>query len=653
MKWLRKAWLSARDLRSGLLWMLSAFLIGLGAKLWLIGRFGTPLPFWDQWEEARVVYLPYFAGKLSLADLFSAHNEHRIFFTRIYGLALLLLNGQWDGQLQMVLNAIIHCATLAGLGVLMCRWVERKYWILVWLPLVVVLSLPFGWENSLAGFQSQFYFLVVFSLLTLWLLGLHPPGSVKWWCGTATAVMALFTVASGFLAAAAVFTLVLLRIWRRPATWRQEVVTLAFCGFVVAAGLLLKVDVRHHQVLQAHSVGEFLAALGANLAWPWIVVPPFALLNLLPLGVLAWCYFRQGDRRPAEEMTLALGAWTVLQGAATAYARGAEGRPPGWRYMDSSSFILIADCFSIALLFSRYWPLKVFLGSLNSRLLRSLPWLARSARPLLLGTFLLWGLACATGLALLTARAWQVDIPERELYYRAQLRQARAFLATDDVHVFDHIPKSQLLCYQGDPLAPPLHYEAEWTVQYLRNPVIRKILPACARLPLEVKADPEATEGFVPKGFRLAKREPPTEDSWGSWSVQGPAAVGTFESLPIRKSRYPYLEIPVAGDLGKEGLSLELVDPTTGRRTPVEPCHTPGNRWRDCLVRAPAGEFKIVAGDTSATAWFAFKPPRELGRLSFWALEMVASWKYLLFAGLSLFLFTLAMLRGRKRSSEH
>jgi hypothetical protein len=32
---------------------------------------------------------------------------------------------------------------------------------------------------------------------------------------------------------------------------------------------------------------------------------------------------------------------------------------------------------------------------------------------------------------------------------------------------------------------------------------------------------------------------------------------------------------------------------------------------------------------------------------------MVASWKYLLFAGLGLFLFNLAMLRGRKRSSEH
>ena len=367
-----------------------------------------------------MVYLPWFEGKLSWANLFSAHNEHRIFFTRIYGLGLLLLNGQWDGQLQMVANAFIHCATLAGLGWLMFRWLKKRYWIMVWLPLALALVLPFGWENSLAGFQSQFYFLLVFSLLTLWLLGLHPPKSARWWCGAATAVMALFTVASGFLAAAAVFALVMLRIAKRmvgrafqPAgsgdfpvagkpsrgTERghscpqlrplmhkaqnllgmsvehvaadknvrapldryeclpyQEVPTLIFCAAVILAGLLLKADVRFHHVFQAHSVGEFITALGCNLAWPWIVVPPFAVLNLLPVAALAWFYLKDREaEHPAEELTLVIGIWAILQGAAAAYARGAEGRPPGWRYMDSSSFILVANCFSIAVLLSHSW----------------------------------------------------------------------------------------------------------------------------------------------------------------------------------------------------------------------------------------------------------------------------------------------------------
>jgi hypothetical protein len=160
----------------------------------------------------------------------------------------------------------------------------------------------------------------------------------------ATAVTALFTVASGFLAAAAVFALVVLRIWRRPKTWKPQTVTLGVCAAVTVAGLVLKADVRMHHLLQAHSAGEFLSALGANLAWPWIVVPPFALLNLLPLAALAWSHFRGSGDDQAGELTLVIGLWTILQGAATAYARGAEGKPPGWRYTDSSSFILIANC---------------------------------------------------------------------------------------------------------------------------------------------------------------------------------------------------------------------------------------------------------------------------------------------------------------------
>ena len=629
--------------QNGWLWVLSLFLTGLGAKLWLVHRFGTPMPIWDQWMEAFGVYLPYFEGKLTVADLFSAHNEHRIVFTRLYSLGLLLLNGQWDNQLQMVVNALIHCATMAGLGWLMFRWFEKRFWILLWLPLALVLVLPFGWENSLAGFQSQFYFLLGFSLLTLWLLVLSPPKSARWWCGVAAAIMALFTVASGFLAAAAVLALVVLRVWRRPKICKQQIPTLAFCAAVVVVGLLLKADVRHHHLLQAHSVGEFLAALGNNLAWPWIVVAPFALLNLLPIAVLGWRYFQEQDEvHPAAEMTLVIGLWTVLQGAAAAYARGAEGKPPGWRYMDSSSFILIANCVSIAILLSRYSASPDASGNSKYSIGHPVPWPIRSARSVLVIFFSLWALACVVGLALLTSRAWQIDIPERQFFQRAQLQHARAFLATDDFHVFDRKPRPQLALYDGNPYAPRPRYEAEWLVHTLRDPRIREILPACARQPLEVRVDRAATRGFVTKGFRLARREPHTEVSWGSCTSQGLSQTGNFESLPIRKSCLPYLEIPVAGYLGRTNLLLELIDLTTGERIPVKSRATAGEQWLNCYVKAPSGEFKILARASNETAWFAFKAPREVGRLSFWAVHALDAWRYLLLAGLGLLLLDVA-----------
>ena len=140
-------------------------------------------------------------------------------------------------------------------------------------------------------------------------------------------------------------------------------------------------------------------------------------------------------------MTLAIGIWAILQGAAAAYARGADGRPPGWRYMDSSSFILIANCFSIAVLLSRYSPPPLAglrFSILNSQF--SIP------RPILLLVFTLWAVACGVAWHCSASRAWRIDIPERHFYHRAQLQNTRAFMATDDIHVFDHKPKPQLLC---------------------------------------------------------------------------------------------------------------------------------------------------------------------------------------------------------------
>ena len=619
--------------RNDWLWMLSLFLVGLGAKLWLIHRSGTPLPFWDQWEEARVVYIPYFEGRLSLADLFAPSNEHRMFFNWFYALALLLFNGQWDNQVQMVANALLYSAGLTGFAWVMARRLGRNSWPVIVLPLMLALALPIAWENTLAGFHSQVYSAVLVALLTLWLLGGHEPGCYQWGLGVLAALASLCLPTSGIISSAAICALLGLRFIREPRSWKRYWPTLAVCFLIAGCGLSLRVAVPHHRALMAHSATEFLVYLGKYLAWPWIVVPTFAVFNIFPLLTLAWFYLR--DRQapmPGEELVLAVGLWAVLQGAATAYARGAM-EYVQWRYMDSSCFITVTNCFSIAFL-------------VNHRLRGS------RRRAIWFAAFTLWGVAGVTGLALLAARALQIDIPERQFYQRAQLQHTRAFMATDDPRVFDRKPKPQLPMYEGDPYAPRQVHEGEKLAKALRNPIIRDILPACVRPPLEVRADPEATRGFVTNGVRLSRPEPPTEVCWGSCSGPGHGNIRRFESLPIPQSRLPYLEIPVAGYLGAPNLSLELVDLPSGNRMSVKPAQTAGERWLNCYVPAPAGQFKIVAQDASGAAWFAFKAPREMGRLSFWTIQVLAAWKYLLFAGLGLFLFNLAALRARKRNAD-
>jgi hypothetical protein len=591
-------------------WAASLFLAGLGAKLGLIHAQGFPLPYHDQWPgEAFELFLPYLSGKFSLALLLQPHNEHWIFFTRVLDLALLRLNGQWDGLLEMTCNAVIHCAGLAGFGWVMASLLGRRSWPPVWIALALDLALPFGWENTLWGFQSQFYFLLIFSWLTLWLLGLHKPWSARWWLGALTGFAALVTVASGFLAAAAVLALTALVAFKER-DWRRQMPTWGVCAAVILAGLALKLTVRTGPSMQAQTAGELLAALGKSLAWPWVNLPWYALINFIPLALLGWVCWRSTEPlKPGELLIFGMGIWAALQALAGAYARGIGGVGPAWRYMDSLSFIAIANGLAAYVLLRDY----------RARL--------RFA-PLVCAALACWTLGCLGGLGVLTNRAWTFELPDAYAEKVAQLKTACAWVATGDQHVF--------LAEPADMRLAPL---ADWL---MTQPAIRGILPACVREPLRVTPSQISSNAFVRNGWELATPDAPTEISWGSYSAQKAAVRGTFESQPVRSSALPYLEIPVAGDLGATGMSIELVELNGGKITEVRPSAPPDGEWVNVQVQAPSGEFKIVARDDSDTKWFAFKEPREMGRWSFWTLRFIAVWKFFVVLGVLGFLVNLA-----------
>ena len=106
----------------------------------------------------------------------------------------------------------------------------------------------------------------------------------------------------------------------------------------------------------------------------------------------------------------------------------------------------------------------------------------------------------------------------------------------------------------------------------------------------------EATRGFVTNGFRLARREPPTEVSWGSRTPQRPAANRQLREPACSTSRFPYLEIPVAGDLGQTNLSLELIELATGKRIPVRPASLPVKSGSTAMSRRRSGSSRWWPG---------------------------------------------------------
>ena len=73
---------------SALIYPLACALVVIGAKCWMIGRYGNPTPFWDQWDaEGAVLYPRYLGGTYSLPISIAPH-EHRILMTRLWSLLL-------------------------------------------------------------------------------------------------------------------------------------------------------------------------------------------------------------------------------------------------------------------------------------------------------------------------------------------------------------------------------------------------------------------------------------------------------------------------------------------------------------------------------------------------------------------------------------
>ncbi|HXR05040.1 MAG TPA: hypothetical protein VN836_10080 [Verrucomicrobiae bacterium] len=337
-------------------WLAALFLVVVGAQLWVVQLYGSPLPMWDQWFEAEWFYRPWVEGHLTWQYFFAPFNEHRILFTRLLDLGVIRLNGRWEPMLQMTVNAIIHAAFVCGLAGCLWDFTGRKKGWLVCFLLAPFFALPYAAENALWPMNSQQYFMSLCWLATLVGLGFGQTGSPRWWLGLASAVMGLFTMASGLLAPVSVGGLMILRALRLRRVEKGNLITLLCCLAVIGLGLALRVTSDFDRSLRAHTLMEFTAALTHNLIWPFFRAPAMVFLIPLPLAFLVALYFRPNFPEPrAAEFLLAMGLWSGLQSAALAYGRANYGDIiPASRYMDVLNIFVIASLFATVLL-PRLW----------------------------------------------------------------------------------------------------------------------------------------------------------------------------------------------------------------------------------------------------------------------------------------------------------
>ncbi len=321
------------DDRRRILLFASLFLIVVGSRAAVIAYAGNATPFTDEWDgEGANLLRPYLQGTLTIADLFHAHNEHVIFFTRLLTLAVFNLSGYWDVVLQMIVNAILDAATVVGISYALSRPLHGA-----WAPAAMILSalvnaLPLSYDNVLLGFNSHFYLLLAFSFASLWFMADSPAWSPRWAAGGLFGLGSFLCMASGALTLAAAIGLHLVQMGCGRRKGVREWLGIAALAAATAALATLVPNVPATDVYRAHSLRQFLSAVFELASWP---APP-NLGSLMALPTLVFCVRAFADRPALGDprwFNVAAFGWVLTQ--YLAFAAGRALIPVETRYLDT------------------------------------------------------------------------------------------------------------------------------------------------------------------------------------------------------------------------------------------------------------------------------------------------------------------------------
>ena len=563
----------ARAARWGML--IGMFLLILGAKLWVIDQFGNAVPYMDQWASEGTLIKGYVEGTLGAGQIFASNNEHRIVFSKLLSLALISVNKQWDGILEMAAQAPLHVAAvvafvwLAGAGM---RPVGR---VMLGLFAAGLSMAPFGWENTLWGFQSAFYFMMLFGVAAIWLCWRHEALTFRWWMGVLAALAAILSNGGGSFYVIAIAGFLTLRtVVERGGDWRG-VFAAGLLGIVGVLGLVITPHVAGHGKFVAGGIGEFGAALMGSLSWPcdgyWgfiILQAPFVALAILILVQKRG--FADGAWFP-----VILGTAYWFQIVATAYMRCKIWNSV--RYYDSWCMLLIINCACL------YFIAEAMGG-------RRRMWSC--------GVAAVWLGTCCHGLLDKGVNRLPGDLVEK---------RARMVELENDIRGYLTFGKPDYLTEFEN----RNHYGMPMLREMLDSDSIRKVLPSSlinpnpALLPM---AGPAADNGgFItggyPAGVPALNKPALGTYSRGVDKFEGGVSL-SFQAPPGTRQ----IDLQIAGYPKARGMDLSIKERHGIFRKIVLPAN-PGNEWETVSIAVKSGDFKINARARSDTAWFAFSAP--------------------------------------------
>lgn len=570
-----------------------------GVKLWLIGMYANATPYWDQWDaEAVKLYKPFLEGTLRWADLFAPHNEHRIFTTRILALFLLVINGIWNPLLQMVVNSILHILTIGLTVTLIARTIGRNHLAELFGFSLVILIIPYAWENTLAGFQSQFYFVVLFSISSMWFTITQSPLSKYWWGGVVCAVLAFLSLASGIFALASTVIIGLIIYGSGLRKTKSQLIAVAMLIGLFVAGVMLTPTIEGHAPLKATTFHQFYVALISNLAWPLSAHFYLSIIRNFPAIIFACMILWK--RPPAEErqwFLLALVLWVLGQSVGIAYGRAMGSLSS--RYLDLIAIGLVINFSCLILIIQN---------------------ITDKWRILFIAVASLWIIIVLISLAEFSYK----DLPSQLSFkHETGLQQ--------ELNTKNYLSTNNFIYLKDKPYLYVPYPSSEYLATILQTDIIRNILPSNIRPAMNVTfVSINPFSAFVSNGYFPAtpKRSDPT---LGSYGLQGDAAVGFAKITYGRNNQAAVLAIPVAGYPLNGGIKIEIEQ--SGKRTPLKIEKNPKESWQLIYVKVANVPFSIYLTDSSPTAWLAVGSPVLTGKFDNMTQHLIDSYSLFIMVG--------------------
>ncbi|MBS0556272.1 MAG: hypothetical protein JSR27_02530 [Proteobacteria bacterium] len=319
------------------------FIVLVAVRLALVIAFAPEMPYYDEWDGViAMMAQPMLAHSLTPAFWLSLDNEHVMLWSKALSwLQLRISDVQYDNvpvcEVSQILYAAMAAALIAGSAMALGRY-RRAY---VACALLVV-ALPYSWENIIASWANPYYFLIAFSMAAI-VLAARVRGGLGVSCVAACVVAACVSMGSGPFAALAVMLAFALR---------------HRLGDLSAARAL------------AYGAGVFLVT-AATLAWlphparPALHLGRLQLVEIAIAGALcmpaAWLLARiaRGRGERIDVVFVCVAAWGALQLAAIVLARP-EFRLwyPISRYVDVLACLVFANLACLCrLALARTWPL--------------------------------------------------------------------------------------------------------------------------------------------------------------------------------------------------------------------------------------------------------------------------------------------------------